>query len=36
MANFENFVPKSRRVEMKFSEFVDKMQKMEEMGGEER
>lgn len=36
MSNFENFVPKSRRVEMKFSEFVDKMQKTEEVGGQER
>ncbi|XP_013890051.1 hypoxia-inducible factor 1-alpha inhibitor [Austrofundulus limnaeus] len=36
MSNFENFVPKSRRMEMKFSEFVDKMQKTEEMGGQER
>lgn len=36
MANFENFVPKSQRMEMKFSEFVDKMHITEEMGGEER
>lgn len=36
MANFENFVPRSQRMEMKFSEFVDKMHKTEEMGGEER
>lgn len=36
MANFENFVPKSRRMEMKFSEFVEKMQRMNEEGGEER
>lgn len=36
MANFENFVPKSRRMEMKFSEFVDKMHITEEMEGEER
>ncbi|XP_035461571.2 hypoxia-inducible factor 1-alpha inhibitor isoform X2 [Scophthalmus maximus] len=36
MANFEDFVPKSRRLEMKFSEFVDKMRETEEMGGEER
>lgn len=36
MANFEDFVPKSQRVEMKFSEFVEKMHQTEEMGGEER
>ncbi|RXM98599.1 Hypoxia-inducible factor 1-alpha inhibitor [Acipenser ruthenus] len=36
MANVENFTPKSRRVEMKFSEFVDKMHETEETGGEER
>lgn len=36
MSNFENFVPKSRRKEMKFYQFVDKMHQMEEMGGEER
>uniref|UniRef100_A0A665W7W2 JmjC domain-containing protein n=1 Tax=Echeneis naucrates TaxID=173247 RepID=A0A665W7W2_ECHNA len=36
MSNFENFVPKSQRTEMKFSEFVDKMHRMEEMRGEER
>lgn len=36
MSNFENFVPKSQRMEMKFSEFVEKMHKTEEMGGEER
>lgn len=36
MANFKNFVPKSERMEMKFSEFVEKMHKTEEMGGEER
>ncbi|MBN3283178.1 HIF1N inhibitor, partial [Polyodon spathula] len=36
MANVENFTPMSRRVEMKFSEFVDKMHQTEETGGEER
>lgn len=36
MANFENFVPKSQRVDMKFSEFVDKMQQTEQDGGDER
>ena len=36
MANFENFVPKSRRMEMKFFQFVDKMHKLDEMRGEER
>lgn len=36
MCNFENFVPKSQRMEMKFSEFVDKMHEMEELGGEDR
>ncbi|CAM9206457.1 unnamed protein product, partial [Lampetra planeri] len=36
MSNFENFVPTSRRMEMKFSEFVQKMHETEEMGGEER
>lgn len=36
MSNFENFVSKSRRTEMKFSQFVDKMHQMEEMGGKER
>lgn len=36
MTNFENFVPKSRRTEMKFSQFVDKMDEMEEMEGKER
>ena len=36
MSNFENFVPKSQRMEMKFSEFVDKMHRTEEMGGDER
>uniref|UniRef100_A0A1A8GXL8 Hypoxia-inducible factor 1-alpha inhibitor n=1 Tax=Nothobranchius korthausae TaxID=1143690 RepID=A0A1A8GXL8_9TELE len=36
MPNCKNFVPKSQRMEMKFSEFVDKMRRMEEMGGEER
>uniref|UniRef100_A0A7N6ADB0 Hypoxia-inducible factor 1-alpha inhibitor n=1 Tax=Anabas testudineus TaxID=64144 RepID=A0A7N6ADB0_ANATE len=36
MCNFENFVPKSRRMEMKFSEFVDKMHQMEELRGEDR
>ena len=36
MSHFENFVPKSRRMETKFSEFVDKMHKTEELRGEER
>lgn len=36
MSNFKNFVPTSRRMEMKFSEFVEKMHLMEQMGGEER
>lgn len=36
MANFKNFVPTSRRMEMKFSEFVEKMHLMEQIGGEER
>lgn len=36
MCNFTDFVPKSRRMEMKFSEFVDTMQKREEEGGEDR
>lgn len=36
MCNFENFVPKSRRMEMKFSEFVDKMHETEKLGGEDR
>lgn len=36
MANFENFVPKSRRIDMKFSDFVEKMHKTQEEGGDER
>lgn len=36
MANFQDFVPKSHRLEMKFSEFVDKMHQTEEQGGTER
>lgn len=36
MPNCEHFVPKSQRLEMKFSEFVDKMKETEESGGEER
>ena len=36
MANVENFMPKSRRMEMKFPEFVDKMHETEEAEGEER
>lgn len=36
MANFKDFVPKSRRLEMKFSEFVDKMHQTEEQDGSER
>lgn len=36
MSNFENFVPKSRRIEMKFSEFVERMHQMEELNGKQR
>ncbi|XP_067242517.1 hypoxia-inducible factor 1-alpha inhibitor isoform X3 [Chanodichthys erythropterus] len=36
MANFKDFVPKSRRIEMKFSEFVDNMHQTEEQDGSER
>ena len=36
MANFGDFVPKSQRMEMKFSEFVEKMHETEESEGEER
>jgi len=36
MGNVENFVPTSRRMEMKFSEFVDKMEETEKSKGEER
>lgn len=36
MCNFQNFVPKSRRMEMKFSEFVLKLHETEEKGGSER
>lgn len=36
MSNFENFVPKSCRIEMKFSEFVEKMHQMEELNGKQR
>ncbi|XP_070981087.1 hypoxia-inducible factor 1-alpha inhibitor-like isoform X1 [Oncorhynchus clarkii lewisi] len=36
MANFENFLPKSRRIDMKFSDFVEKMEKTQEEGGDER
>lgn len=36
MCNFMDFIPKSRRMEMKFSEFVDSMHKREEEGGDER
>lgn len=36
MVNFENFVPMSRRTEMKFSEFVEKVEEIEESAGEER
>lgn len=36
MANFKDFVPKSRRIEMKFSEFVDRMHQTEEQDGSER
>lgn len=34
IANIEHFVPKSQRTEMKFPEFVDKMRRVEELGGE--
>lgn len=36
MSNFENFVPKSRRIEMKFSEFVEKMHQSEALDGTQR
>ncbi|KAM9559673.1 hypoxia-inducible factor 1-alpha inhibitor-like isoform 1-T1 [Salvelinus alpinus] len=36
MANFDNFSPKSRRIDMKFSDFVEKMEKTQEEGGDER
>ncbi|XP_007897656.1 hypoxia-inducible factor 1-alpha inhibitor [Callorhinchus milii] len=36
MVNFKNFKPKSRREEMKFSEFVEKLHKIEEVGGDDR
>uniref|UniRef100_A0A8C9WTL0 Hypoxia-inducible factor 1-alpha inhibitor n=1 Tax=Scleropages formosus TaxID=113540 RepID=A0A8C9WTL0_SCLFO len=36
MANFENFIPQSQRVEMKFSEFVSRMHQAEQSGGRER
>lgn len=36
MSNFENFMPKSRRSEMKFSEFVEKMRQTEQSDGQER
>lgn len=36
MANFENFSPKSRRIDMKFSDFVEKMEKTQKEGGDER
>lgn len=36
MSNFENFVPKSHRIEMKFSEFVEKMRQTEELNGRQR
>ncbi|KAK7901372.1 hypothetical protein WMY93_018141 [Mugilogobius chulae] len=36
MSNVHNFVPKSRRMEMKFSEFVEKLHETEEKEDEER
>ncbi|KAG2463016.1 HIF1N inhibitor, partial [Polypterus senegalus] len=36
MSNFENFTPMSRRLEMKFCEFVERMQRAEETGHGER
>ncbi|MED6247087.1 Hypoxia-inducible factor 1-alpha inhibitor [Ataeniobius toweri] len=36
MCHFMDFVPKSRRMEMKFSDFVDSMHKREEAGEDER
>ncbi|XP_054655274.1 hypoxia-inducible factor 1-alpha inhibitor [Dunckerocampus dactyliophorus] len=36
MSNVDNFVPKSRRTEMKFSEFVEKMHETQQRGGEDR
>uniref|UniRef100_A0A9L0SC02 Hypoxia inducible factor 1 subunit alpha inhibitor n=1 Tax=Equus caballus TaxID=9796 RepID=A0A9L0SC02_HORSE len=36
MANFQNFKPRSNREEMKFHEFVEKLQNVQQRGGEER
>ncbi|MEE6488389.1 hypothetical protein FKM82_015216 [Ascaphus truei] len=36
MVNFRNFKPKSRREEMKFAEFVDKLRDIQQQGGDER
>lgn len=36
MANFQNFKPRSNREEMKFHEFVEKLQDIQQRGGEER
>lgn len=36
MANFQNFKPRSNRAEMKFHEFVEKLQDIQQRGGGER
>lgn len=36
MANFQNFKPRSNREEMKFHEFVEKLQGIQQRGGEDR
>lgn len=36
MANFKNFKPKSNREEMKFSEFVERLQEIQQQGSGER
>ncbi|KAM6184796.1 hypoxia-inducible factor 1-alpha inhibitor [Rhynchocyon petersi] len=36
MANFQNFKPRSNREEMKFHEFVEKLQDIQQRGGEDR
>ncbi|KAM9197300.1 hypoxia-inducible factor 1-alpha inhibitor isoform 2-T2 [Dugong dugon] len=36
MTNFQNFKPRSNREEMKFHEFVEKLQDIQQRGGEER
>ncbi|KAL1788696.1 paired box protein Pax-2 isoform X5 [Sigmodon hispidus] len=36
MANFQNFKPRSNREEIKFHEFVEKLQNIQQRGGEER